>query len=126
MKKLKLTTIASGADFYQRILGSLHDYSVFTTDKKGLITSWNSGAEEIFGYKETEVKGKNYSLIFTANDQENKIPEKELRTAFTKGKTSNDAYYIRKDSSIFWASGQFLRLGDKEHEGGALQPLFVT
>src|SRR5262249_49068958 len=51
-------------------LGSLVEYSedaIITKDLNGIITSWNSGAERIFGYTADEMIGKPVSLLIPAD-----------------------------------------------------------
>src|SRR5579864_1748877 len=59
------------------MLASIIDSSedaILSKDLHGTITSWNRGAERIYGYKAEEVVGKNISLI-TAGDRPDEIPE---------------------------------------------------
>jgi len=51
---------------YQQIVEKSHDAILFS-NLDGIIDLWNSGAEEIFGYKQEEAVGKSLDLI---------IPEK--------------------------------------------------
>ena len=51
---------------YRQIIENSHDAILFS-NLDGLIELWNSGAEEIFGYKKEEAVGKSLDLI---------IPEK--------------------------------------------------
>ena len=44
------------------ILDSAHD-AIISADQEGNITTWNKGAEEIFGYKEKEVLGEQLTLL---------------------------------------------------------------
>jgi len=37
--------------------------AIITSNHKGIISGWNLGAEKIFGYKESEILGKNLTLI---------------------------------------------------------------
>ena len=47
---------------YQQIIENSQDAILFA-DRDGIIYLWNSGAEEIFGYKKEEAKGKSLDLI---------------------------------------------------------------
>jgi len=47
---------------YQQIIENSQDAILFA-DRDGIIELWNSGAEEIFGYKKEEVQGKSLDLI---------------------------------------------------------------
>src|ERR1700722_7413774 len=50
----------------------LHDgtkgHAFFTVDPAGLVTSWNRGAQRVFGYGHSDVLGKHFSLFFTLPD----------------------------------------------------------
>src|SRR5262245_23210179 len=65
-------------------LGSLVEYSedaIITKDLNGIITSWNSGAERIFGYTADEMIGKPVSLLIPADrpDEEPSILQRLRR-----------------------------------------------
>lgn len=100
-------------DFFRMMIESLKGYSLFTTDKGGNISSWNVGSEKLFGYKEGEIIGKNYVLLFTPEDIQKNVPEKELSDAQKNGKVIEEKNLVKKDSSIFWASGLVYPLKDK-------------
>src|SRR6185295_20119403 len=62
-------------------LGSLvesSDDAIITKDLNGIITSWNKGAERVFGYEANEVIGKPVSLLIPADrhDEEPSILER--------------------------------------------------
>jgi PAS domain S-box-containing protein len=46
------------------------DDAVFATDLDGLITSWNKGAERLFGYTATEVIGRPVSMLIPTDRQD--------------------------------------------------------
>src|SRR5581483_3736549 len=105
--------------FYRMMVESLDGQSIFTTDKGGVISSWNVGSEKLFGYKEKEVIGKNVSLIFTPEDIKKNIPQKELKEAKKKNKVVEERTHVRKNKSLFWASGLIYPLKDEKkiHRG---------
>ncbi|MHA4810899.1 PAS domain S-box protein [Flavitalea flava] len=99
-------------EFYKNILESLEDYGVFTTDNEGIVTSWNKGAEHVLGYTEEEICGLSATIIFTEEDNNNGIPAHEFTEALEKGRGTDERYHLRKDGSLFWASGLVFPLYD--------------
>ncbi len=110
------SSIPSDNDFYKNILESLEDYGVFTTDKDGMVTTWNKGAEHVLGYTEEEICGKPASVIFTDDDCKNGIPEHEFREALEKGRGIDERYHQHKNGTLFWASGLVFPLFNSEEE----------
>jgi PAS domain S-box-containing protein len=106
-------------EFFHQVLESLEDYAVVTTDKNGDINSWNSGAENVLGYKEVEVIGISAKIFFTPEDIAIGEPEKELLGALQNGRAIDERYHVRKDGSRFWGSGLVFPLYDEErrHRG---------
>lgn len=51
-----------------QILDQFHD-CVISTDIEGHITSWNKGAERLFGHMQAEVIGRHISLLFAAEQR---------------------------------------------------------
>jgi PAS domain S-box-containing protein len=50
-----------------RIIDEIHD-AVFSIDLQGAITSWNRGAERLFGYTAVEALGRNSGFLFPAGE----------------------------------------------------------
>jgi PAS domain S-box-containing protein len=84
---------------------SILDHAIFTTDPDGLITSWNAGAERVFGYSEAEIVGHDAAILFTPEDREASVPDRELQTAREQGKANDDRWHLRKGGERFFASG---------------------
>ena len=106
-------------DFFRMMIESLDGYGVFSTDKEGNISSWNIGAQKLFGYKEKEIIGKNISLFYNVEDIKNSVPKKELKEAQKNGRVIEERNNVKKDGSLFWASGLVYPLKDKKetHRG---------
>jgi PAS domain-containing protein len=55
---------------FRLMVESVKDYSIFSMDTTGKITSWNDGAERIKGYRAEEIIGKNFSCFYLKEDVE--------------------------------------------------------
>ena len=82
-------------------------------DPCGHIVSWNSGAERIKGYREEEILGKHFSVLYTEEDVERDHPEEELRLAVAEGRYEEEGLRVRKDGSKFWANVLITALWDE-------------
>ena len=87
------------------ISDSFTDYAIISMDAQGNVDSWNPGAENIFGFTPEEIIGKPARILFTPEDVERGVPEKELLRARESGRASDERWHVRKDGSRFYASG---------------------
>ena len=92
------------------IFESAKDYAIFTIDLNGIIASWNSGAQRLLGYTETEAIGCPSRTIFTPEDNEQGQAEYEMQSALTQGRAEDERWHVRKDGNRFWASGLMMPL----------------
>jgi PAS domain S-box-containing protein len=99
------------------LIEGVQDYALFLIDAGGHVSGWNSGAERLLGYEAEEIIGQPLSQFFTLEDRQNGTPERELQTARTAGRASDDNWLVRKDGSRFWASGVTTALQDGSLRG---------
>lgn len=106
-------------DFFEQVLDSIQDYAVFTTNRKGEINSWNSGAEHLFNYTKNDILGLSISMLFTEQDNRNNIPQHILQTALKDGKLIKEGFHLNKDGKVFWARDIVFPLFDEHnrHKG---------
>ena len=93
---------------------SAYDYAIITMDEEGRATSWNKGAEQLFGYGEQEMLGQKLDMLFVPEDRAADVPARELRRARADGRAEDERWHLRKDGSRFFCSGVTtpLRNGD--------------
>jgi two-component system CheB/CheR fusion protein len=96
---------------------STHDYAIIVINEEGLITDWNKGAQHTFGYRKDEAEGRHFRFIFSAEDQRAGIPETELATAHTTGRSDDERWHVRKDGNRFYCSGEVTALASKGFQG---------
>ncbi|MDB5760296.1 MAG: cheBR, partial [Burkholderia sp.] len=99
------------------IAACTQDYAITTMDMDGKVTSWNSGAQKLFGYSEQEITGQSASLLYTPEDAANHAFEEELRHALKNGRVEDDRWHMRKDGSRVFCSGITFPLTDGELRG---------
>jgi len=88
------------------------DYAIFSTDLERNITVWNTGAQRVLGYAESEVLGRSADIIFTDADRAAGAPAQEAQSALREGRAADDREHQRKDGSRFWASGVMMLMRD--------------
>jgi len=84
---------------------SANDYAIVTMDEAGRATSWNKGAEKLFGYREEEMLGQTLERLFTPEDVVRGVASEELRCAREDGRAEDERWHVRKDGSRFFCSG---------------------
>ncbi len=95
-----------------RIIDQTHD-AVVTTDMEGRITSWNGGAEKVFGYRAEEARGKHISLVYPAEQLE--FLEKQVILPLqAKGTHEVEVTLRRENGTCFPAHLSLSLLHDEE------------
>ncbi|MBN8909988.1 MAG: PAS domain S-box protein, partial [Rhodospirillales bacterium] len=89
---------------FRLLIGGVVDYALIMLDPNGVVTSWNSGAERIKGYRPPEIIGQHFSRFYTDQDRAAGVPAAALYTATTEGRYEAEGWRVRKDGNLFWAS----------------------
>jgi diguanylate cyclase (GGDEF)-like protein/PAS domain S-box-containing protein len=90
-----------------QILDQIHE-SVLTMDLNGFITSWNKGAERLFGYSSVEAVGRN--ILFLYDDEDTGFNDAFLE----HGGRLMEVRRKKKSGEIFWASLSLSTLHDRD------------
>jgi PAS domain S-box-containing protein len=103
-KQRLLSELEQSVERSRLLIDGVRDYALYTMDPEGRLTSWNTGAERIKGYKEEEIVGKHVSVFYVKSDVEAGLPARELKIAEDTGRCEEEGRRVRKDGSVFWAS----------------------
>jgi len=76
-------------------------HSGIACDLKGTITSYGLGAQQLFGWTEDEVVGKQSVVIFHEPDAVQTLVPRLLKTAAETGKFEEEVTLVRKDGTKF-------------------------
>ena len=91
-------------DQFKLLVQSVADYAIYLLDPSGLVSTWNTGAERIKGYRPEEAIGRHFSMFFTEEDRARGEPERALETASREGRFEKEGWRVRKNGDVFLAS----------------------
>ena len=105
-----------GEERFQVVVEAVTDYAIILLDPRGIINSWNSGAQHISGYTADEVIGCHFSCLYPKESNELGWPEHELLVAKVDGRFEDEGWRVRKDGTRFWAHATVTALYDDRGE----------
>ncbi|MCU5774514.1 EAL domain-containing protein [Erwiniaceae bacterium BAC15a-03b] len=88
---------------FRLLVEGVTDYAIYMLDPLGRVVNWNAGAQRAKGYVSDEIVGRHFSLFYSAQDRQNKLPDVNLATALRTGRFEDEGWRYRKDGSAFWA-----------------------
>ncbi len=100
----------------RQVIESVADHAIFSLDLAGVITSWNVGAERLFGYQESEIVGQDGAILWPTADRQGGILTNERLDARSLGQSHEEGWCVRKDGSRFLASGVLNPMRDTKGE----------
>jgi PAS domain S-box-containing protein len=115
--RARLLELRESEERYRLIVEGAEDFAIIMVDEKGVVTSWNSGAQRITQFTAEEAVGAAGDFFFIPEDRKNGVPDSELAKALDEGRSLNERWHVRKDGTRFWASGLTMHL----EQGGYLK-----
>ncbi|WP_263141593.1 PAS domain S-box protein [Pseudomonas sp. RIT-PI-AD] len=105
---------ATDARRHRAIFDSAVDFAIIATDRDGLVTDWNSGAERILGWTAREMRGEAADRYFTPEDRAAGRVSTEMYQALQSGRAYDERWHLKKGGERFWASGEMMPLRDED------------
>ena len=88
----------------QLLIEAVADYGIFMLDPEGRIMSWNTGAQQLKGWRRDEILGQHFSIFYPPDAVASGWPQEELRLAKARGRFEDEGWRLRKDGTRFWAN----------------------
>jgi PAS domain S-box-containing protein len=95
-----------------QIIDQIHD-SVVSTDLDGNVTSWNRGAQRIFGYTAKEALGKHISFVYP-EEEHDFLQQQVIKPLKEKGEHEVEARLRRRSGEDFFVHLSLSLLRDSE------------
>ena len=111
-RKLAEEALRQSEERFRLLVEGVVDYAIFMLDPEGIVTSWNTGAERINGYKREEILGKHVSRFFVPQDIDAGKPWEELAVARREGRAEAEGWRVRKNGEHYWARAVVSALHD--------------
>jgi PAS domain S-box-containing protein len=112
-KKNKRTDeiLGKSEEKFRILVDAVKEYAIFMLDPEGNISTWNRGAERIFGYKDSEIMGKHVSRLYPSDKGQ---LNSDLETALQKGNFEFETQCLKKDGTLYWANVVLTSLRDDD------------
>jgi len=100
--------------FFNAYYNNAKTNSILIMNCEGVILDVNHAFTNNYGYNNEDVRGQNFSILFNANDRQNKLPELELLTVAAKGQANDENYVINKQGQPVLSLGESILVSDSE------------
>lgn len=92
--------------FLTDLFNNTEQNNILLINVNGHILAINPAFTGCFGYKPDDIVGKHVSVLFTPEDQERGLPEKELEAVLSTGQGYDNNYMVAADDTKTWVSGE--------------------
>ena len=108
-------------NYFESLYNNSRLNAVIIMDTDGNILTVNAAFTNSFGYTTSELKGKNFEILFTKEDRQNDRPKREVETAIATGQCDDRNFLVKKNKDAVWVSGETLRIGNVNGTGYLLK-----
>src|SRR2546427_625304 len=119
-----VSTPRESSETLRRLVEGVQDVAIFMLDGAGRVSTWNSGAERIKGYRAEEIVGQHFSRFYPPEAVAEGKPARLLAIAARDGLVEDEGWRVRKDGARFWAEVTITPMRDSQ--GGLIGYAKVT
>lgn len=109
-------TLREVEQHFTELVAGVEDHAIFLLDPRGIVMSWNAGAQRIKGYEPHEIIGRPFTTFYTPEAIESGWSQEELRRAAATGRIQDEGWRLKKDGSKIWANVVITALRDASGE----------
>jgi len=117
-------TPRESSETFRHLIEGVQDVAIFMLDGAGRVSTWNSGAERIKGYRAEEIVGQHFSRFYPPEAVAEGKPARLLAIAARDGRVEDEGWRVRKDGARFWA--EVIITARRDSEGAVIGFAKVT
>jgi PAS domain S-box-containing protein len=103
--------LAQTSQRYRMFFDGVMDYALYTVDRAGCVTSWNIGAERLFGFNASEIVGQSAASLAGREGVHREALERAMLEADRTGWVEREGWRVRKDGTRFLGAGVLSAMG---------------
>src|SRR5438034_5633657 len=119
-----VATPHESSETFRQLVEDVQDVAIFMLDGAGRVSTWNSGAERIKGYRAEEIVGQHFSRFYPPEAVAEGKPARLLAIAARDGRVEDQGWRVRKDGARFWA--EVIITARRDSEGAVIGFAKVT
>src|SRR6266566_3059285 len=119
-----VTIPRESSETFRQLVDDVQDVAIFMLDGAGRVSTWNSGAERIKGYRAQEIVGQHFSRFYPPEAVAEGKPARLLAIAARDGRVEDEGWRVRKDGARFWA--EVIITARRDSEGAVIGFAKVT
>jgi len=89
---------------FRLLVDGVRDHAIYMLDAAGRVSTWNSGAERLKGWRASEIIGRPYDEMFSYEDRAHGVPARLLTEAVAAGSVEASGWRLRKDGTSFYGN----------------------
>src|SRR5688500_18305607 len=98
---------------FRLLVDAVEDFAILTLDPRGIIRSWNPGAQRMKGYTRDEAIGRHFSMLYPPDALRRGEPMKNLGIAADVGRFRAEGLRVRKSGELFLADVLIVPIRDE-------------
>jgi PAS domain S-box-containing protein len=102
-RKIAQENLRQSRERSRLLVENVRDYAIFFVDLSGTVGTWNSGAEQMTGYRPDQIVGSHFSILYPPEEVKEGRPRRDLEIAVRDWRVEYEGWRVRKDGSRFQA-----------------------
>jgi PAS domain S-box-containing protein len=96
-------SVREAEEFMRSLLDAAVNIAIYGISSEGTVQSWNKGAENLIGFRSSEIIGQDFRKLFPQEEVEGRLIEKHFREVSEKGIIESTGWRLRKGGGKFLA-----------------------